>query len=120
MADLKDFFSEATSYALIGAPAAIARTIMKRDYTVKGFLANVASCVIVSPLAGWLGSAWFPPKDGHVSGMVYVVIGGATLLGKDILDGLLREGETFAKDPRSTAQAWIAFWKGLFLPGVPK
>jgi hypothetical protein len=115
---IPDFLKEAGVYTLIGAPAAIARTLMKKELTVRSVIANGASCTFVAPLAGWTANAMFPAKDGHVSGLVCVVVGVATLLGKDLIAGVLREGEAFASSPRETMQAWLTFWKNLFVPGA--
>jgi hypothetical protein len=113
-----DFLKDAASFTLIGAPAAIVRTLMKKDRTWRDFLANGASCAFVSPLAGWTATYVFPPSHGYNQGLIYVVIGVSTLLGKDLIEGMLREGESFRNDPRGTAQAWITFWKNLIVPGA--
>lgn len=115
-----EFFKEAGSYTLIGAPAAIVRTLMRKEFTWRAFLSNAASCAFVAPMAGWTASHFFPDKAGHTPGIVYVVIGISTLLGKDLIEGVLREGDAFRQDPRATLQAWLTFWKGLILPSPPK
>lgn len=116
---LKDYLSDAASFTLIGAPAAIVRTFMRKEFTIGSFLANGASCAFVAPLAGWSTSHFFPPDHvGKPNGMVFVIIGVSTLLGKDLIEGVLREAATFRRDPRATAQTWITFWKTLFVPAA--
>jgi hypothetical protein len=112
-----DFLKDAATFAFIGAPAAIVRTLMKKDRTWRDIFANGASCAFVSPLAGWTATAIFPPLHGSTQGLVYVVIGVATLLGKDLIEGTLREGESFRSDPRRTVQEWLTFWRNLIVPG---
>jgi hypothetical protein len=108
---LIDFLKDAGAFTLIGAPAAVVRTIMRREFTVHSFLSNGASCAFVSPLAGWTAGYFFPPNDGHTQGIVYVIIGVSTLLGKDLIDGLLVIGDDFRKAPRETFQKWLGAWR---------
>lgn len=115
---LSDFLKDAFAFTLIGAPAAIARTLMKREFTWTAILSNGASCAFVAPLAGWTANYLFPATAaGETQGITYVIIGVSTLLGKDMIEGVLREGDNFRQDPRGTAQAWLTFWKNLFIPG---
>lgn len=104
---LAETLRQACEFVVIGLPSAIMRTAMKKGRTWRDVVANAGSAMVVAPLAGFAAEGL-----GLNNGLVFVVVGVATLMGSDLVAGAIKLGEEFKKDPRGTSQAWIDFWRG--------
>lgn len=97
-------------YSLIGMPMAVLRTLLnRRARTWDALVANFLSAAVIAPLAGMGTLAWLGEDR---AGLAMVIAGAASLLGVDLLRGLMNIGEHFARDPVGNLSALRNIWTG--------
>lgn len=103
-------------FSLIGLPMALVRTLMnKRSRSWDALLANFLGAVVVSPAVGFGVTAWLDKPATAVvegQGISLVAAGAASLIGVDLIRGILNLGEHFARDPAGNLTALRNIWTG--------